>query len=222
MSKYVKGSMVLYEDNKTVVISTGLIRPSQNAKTGAMSQTFILKKNRPPTYANKGAGCEGCPVFEGCYVRWEQAPTSVHKTYKKGRYETFKWDWENLALLANHPMRVGSAGEPTEMPAQQWMEILAYVGSWTGYTHKWKDTDNLEYRAFCMASVHTVDDMKTANKRGWRTYRVGGEPMTKDEVMCPYYTAGVQCADCKLCSGTKSTGKNIYAPAHGARKSKIK
>ena len=56
---YINGSMLLHEDDKTIVIATGLNRPSQNEKTGAMTQTFILKKNTPPTYDVKGAGCEG-------------------------------------------------------------------------------------------------------------------------------------------------------------------
>lgn len=219
---YINGSMLLYEDDKTIVIATGLNRPSQNEKTGAMTQTFILKKNTPPTYDAKGAGCKGCPVFEGCYVVWHQAPRSVYKAYKAGRYRKYTGGWEDKALLGRHPMRVGSAGEPTEMPAHKWVSLLEHVSKWTGYTHKWKKALNATFRSFCMASVHTVKDMEQANNQGWRTYRVGGGPITKDEVMCPYYTHDVQCATCGLCKGSSIKAKNIYAPATGARKNKIK
>ena len=119
-------------------------------------------------------------------------------------------------------MRIGSAGEPTAMPSQHWEDLLGYVKQWTGYTHKWRKGDNIPYRMYCMASVHSVKEMKEANDRGWRTYRVGGEPITKDEIMCPYYTHDVQCATCGLCKGTSIKAKNIYAPVHGAGKGKIK
>ena len=219
---YINGSMLLYEDDKTIVVAPGLNRPSQNEKTGAMTQTFILKKNTPPTYDVKGAGCEDCPAFDGCYVLWHQAPRSVYRAYKSGRYRKYTGSWEDLAMLSRFPMRVGSAGEPTEMASHHWEDMLATIGSWTGYTHKWMVPDNMHYRMYCMASVHSVEDMKQANRNGWRTYRVGGGPITDDEVMCPHYTHDVQCATCGLCKGSSSNGKNIYAPAHGARKSKIK
>jgi hypothetical protein len=119
-------------------------------------------------------------------------------------------------------MRVGSAGEPTEMASHHWEDMLATIGSWTGYTHKWKIPENMHYRMYCMASVHSVEDMKLANRNGWRTYRVGGGPITDDEVMCPYYTHNVQCATCGLCKGSSTKAKNIYAPTHGARKNTIK
>lgn len=213
--------LLLYESDDTIVICTGLKRKSDNPKTGPMAQTFILKRGTPPTYDSKGAGCEGCPVFDGCYVVWHQSPLSVYKAYGRRSYEKYTGSWLDLAKLDTH-LRVGSAGEPTKMPAHKWREILGRVKSWTGYTHRWKQASNLSFRTFCMASVHSVKDMKKANDMGWRTYRVGGEPMTSSEIMCPHYTTGVQCIDCGLCSGTHSKGKNIYAPAHGARKGKIK
>lgn len=219
---YIKGSMIIYEDDDVYAVATGMLRPSSNVKTGPMTQTFILNKKGKVSNKTKGAGCKGCPVFEGCYVRWEQAPLSVSKAKKAKRYKTMEWNWNDLSLLARYPLRIGSAGDPTAVPAYEWEQMLPYVDSWTGYTHKWAVPENLSFRVFAMASVHTVDDMKKANKLGFRTYRVGGGPITKDEVMCPHYTHNVQCAKCKLCSGASTKAKNIYAPAHGARKNKIK
>lgn len=219
---YIKGGMLLWQDSKTSVAITGLDGSSKNGKTGPMAQSFILKRNTPPTYDVKGAGCKGCPVFEGCYVRWEQAPRQVYKSIKGKRYKVYNGGWEDNAVLDGIALRVGAAGEPSEMPARKWTELLSMVKTWTGYTHKWKAAGNLPYRAFCMASVHSVPEMEQANRMGYRTYRVGGEPITKDEVMCPYYTHDVQCIDCGLCKGSSIKAKNIYAPAHGARKNKIK
>ena len=222
MSKYVNGSYILWSNLKTVVLITGLHKASLNVKTGAMSQTWILKKSKPPSWATKGAGCEGCEAEDFCYIRWEQAPLSVYKAFKGGRYRTLDIDSVDSLLLAKVPMRVGSAGEPTEMPAHHWQPLLQAAGRWTGYTHKWRALKNLPYRTFCMASVHTVADMEKANGLGFRTYRVGPEPITKDEVMCPHYTHGVTCDNCGLCMGSATKAKNIYAPAHGARKNKAK
>jgi len=219
---HIKGSYILWSSLKTVVLMTGLLRPSINSKTGPMPQTWILRRRSPPSVRNKGAGCKGCPADPFCYIRWEQAPLSVYKAYKRGAYEPFDFESNDVTLLNGKPMRVGSAGEPTEMPAHAWQPYLKVAGSWTGYTHKWASAGNLPYRTFCMASVHTVHEMKKANKLGYRTYRVGPEPITKDEIMCPHYTHGVQCVNCKLCMGSAIKAKNIYAPAHGARKNKIK
>ena len=222
MSKHMEGSYILWSNLKTVVLITGLLKPSSNVKTGAMSQTWILKKSKPPSWATKGAGCDGCEAEDFCYIRWEQAPLSVYKTFKRGRYRKIDLDSGDATLLNRVPMRVGSAGEPTEMPAHHWVPLLKVAGRWTGYTHKWRKPANLPYRTFCMASVHSVHDMKKANKMGYRTYRVGPEPITKDEVMCPHYTHGVTCANCGLCMGSSVKAKNIYAPAHGAHKNKVK
>ena len=160
--------LLLYESDDTIVICTGLKRKSDNPKTGPMAQTFILKRGTPPTYDSKGAGCEGCPVFDGCYVVWHQSPLSVYKAYGRRSYEKYTGSWLDLAKLDTH-LRVGSAGEPTKMPAHKWREILGRVKSWTGYTHRWKQASNLSFRTFCMASVHSVKDMKKANDMGWRT-----------------------------------------------------
>ena len=218
----VKGSFILWSNLKTVVLMTGLWRPSSNTKTGRMAQTWILRKSKPHNNKPKGAGCSGCPDDPFCYVRWEQAPRQVYKSYKAGKYKAFDMESSDVTLLSNTPLRVGAAGEPTEMPAHHWQPLLQIAGKWTGYTHKWKVPANLPYRTFCMASVHSVHEMKRANAMGYRTYRVGPEPITKDEIMCPHYTHNVTCDQCKLCMGSAIKAKNIYAPAHGARKNKAK
>ena len=97
---YINGSMLLYETSKVMVVCTGMNRPSSNTKTGAMAQTFILKRRSPPTYATKGAGCDGCPAFDGCYVLWHQSPLSVHRAYKNKRYAPYTGSWEDMAKFS--------------------------------------------------------------------------------------------------------------------------
>ena len=194
-------------------VITGLDRPSDNIKTGIMGQTFMLKKQYPSRDV-KGAGCKGCPVWDECYVNWGQAPAAVHRTAKADRYAYMgAWEKERLTQI---PLRVGSAGEPTSVPYKVWKRLLALAPNWTGYTHKWRLPKFQNFKEFCMASVHSVEEAREAQAMGWRTFRAGGidEP-SKGEIECPNSTKGVQCADCALCKGSAIKAKSIYIKGHG-------
>lgn len=214
MSNKVKGSAIIHETSRTRAVITGLARPSENTKTGIMAQTFMLMKHKAPTRKVKGAGCKGCPVWRKCYLVWEQAPMAVHRTAEADRYAYMgAWEEERLAQI---PLRVGSAGEPTAIPAKVWTALLKITPNWTGYTHKWRLPQFQQFKEFCMASVHSVAEAKEAWAMGWRTYRAGGEPEPdKGEIQCPHYTRGVQCADCGLCKGAASKAKSIWTEGHG-------
>ena len=73
-----------------------------------------------------------------------------------------------------------------------------------------------------MASVDNIEEAIEAHSKGWITFRLTNKPdeLLKNEIMCPNYTSGVQCLDCKLCSGF-SNDKSIVIPTHGARKGKF-
>jgi len=70
-----------------------------------------------------------------------------------------------------------------------------------------------------MASVDTKDEMAIAHDMGWRTFRVGSDPIAKVESNCPASEeAGrkVQCIDCKACMGTAGKARvSIQIAAHG-------
>ena len=212
--KTVKGSAIFYENSRMRAVITGLYNPSNNIKTGIMGQTFMLKKNKAPTRDVKGAGCEGCPVWKGCYLFWEQAPMAVHRTAEADRYAFIGAKEEER--LTQIPLRVGAAGEPTSVPYKVWKRLLALAPNWTGYTHKWRLPKFQNFKEFCMASVHSVEEAREAQAMGWRTFRAGGtdEP-AKGEIECPNSTKGVQCADCALCKGSAIKAKSIYIKGHG-------
>ena len=212
--KKVKGSAIFYENSRMRAVITGLDRSSDNVKTGRMGQTFMLKKSKAPTRKVKGAGCEGCPVWKGCYLFWEQAPMAVHRTAEADRYAFM--GAEEDEKLAQIPLRVGSAGEPTSVPDKVWKRLLALAPNWTGYTHKWRLPKFQNFKEFCMASVHSVEEAREAQSMGWRTFRAGGidEP-AKGEIECPNSTKGIQCADCALCKGSAIKAKSIYIKGHG-------
>ena len=212
--KKVKGSAIFYENSRMRAVITGLDRSSDNVKTGRMGQTFMLKKSKAPTRKVKGAGCEGCPVWNKCYLFWEQAPMAVHRTAEADRY-AFMGAKED-EKLAQIPLRVGSAGEPTSVPYKVWKRLLALAPNWTGYTHKWRLPKFQNFKEFCMASVHSVEEAREAQSMGWRTFRAGGidEP-AKGEIECPNSTKGIQCADCALCKGSAIKAKSIYIKGHG-------
>jgi len=211
--KTVKGSAIFYENSRMRAVITSLDRPSDNIKTGRMGQTFMLKKQYPARDV-KGAGCKGCPVWDECYVNWGQAPAAVHRTAKADRY-AFMGDKEK-ERLTQIPLRVGSAGEPTSVPYKVWKRLLALAPNWTGYTHKWRLPKFQNFKEFCMASVHSVEEAREAQAMGWRTFRAGGidEP-SKGEIECPNSTKGIQCADCALCKGSAIKAKSIYIKGHG-------
>ena len=194
-------------------VITGLDRPSDNVKTGRMGQTFMLKKQYPARDV-KGAGCKGCPVWKECYVNWGQAPAAVHRTAEADRYAFLGAKEEER--LSDLPLRIGSAGEPTSVPYRVWKKLLKLSPNWTGYTHKWRLPKFQNFKEFCMASVHSVEEAREAQSMGWRTFRAGGldEP-AKGEIECPNSTKGIQCADCALCKGSAIKAKSIYIKGHG-------
>ena len=87
-----------------VVIATGFQRPSANAKTGDMLQTWILRADVNPLQAihtgRDVSVCGDCPLRGlletrqrrtinrrlACYVAIHQAPLAVHDAYRRGRY----------------------------------------------------------------------------------------------------------------------------------------
>ena len=211
--KTVKGSAIFYENSRMRAVITGLDRPSDNVKTGRMGQTFMLKKQYPARDV-KGAGCKGCPVWKECYVNCSQAPSAVHRTAEADRYAFM--GAEERERLSDIPLRIGSAGEPTSVPYGVWKKLLKLTPNWTGYTHKWRLPKFQNFKEFCMASVHSVEEAEEAWAMGWRTFRAGGidEP-AKGEIECPNSTKGIQCADCALCKGSAIKAKSIYIKGHG-------
>ena len=213
--------MILHEDKIAdyVVIATW---SSNNAKTGDMIQIWILCISEDPVTAQKTGNdsivCFNCKHRDGsCYVRTYQAPLSVYKAYKKGKYMPLDLQYLK-AQMGWKAVRFGAYGEPVLVP----LKIVQFIAEnspkgWTGYTHQWLEYN--DYKNYFMASVDTPIEYEVANLNGWRTYRVGTDNSTlKGEIECPHYSNKIQCRDCRLCDGLgrHKNGKNIAVVVHGS------
>lgn len=212
-----------------VVVATGLLAKSENVKTGAMVQTYILADDgQSPIEASKSGAdksiCGACPHRPSkggsCYVNLAQGPTSVYHGIGRGIYPVFDAK-KHLHLFAGRTIRLGAYGDPAAVPIAVWDTVCGVAASWTGYTHQWRRCSK-RYAKYCMASVETLGMRLEALAKGWRTFRVRtvNEPLGKGEFICPASDeAGKKrtCLECKACSGAKSS-PNAASPviiAHG-------
>jgi len=221
---------ILSEDSERIVIATGFIDPSENAKTGEMIQIWILARAEKPTDAIKSGldavVCGDCPLrgINGknrtCYVNVGQAPRSVWEAYQRGSYPVLT----DFSIFENLSVRFGAYGDPVYIPFDIIRRIVSFCDGWTGYTHQWRNPLFSAYKRYVMASVETVDGMQSAHDMGWRTFRVVPEgtdinvAKTAREIGCVNTLRGIQCVDCGLCDGTTTMAKSIVIEAHGSGK----
>ena len=105
------------DGNPVVVVVTGFDGGSGNRKTGGMLQTWILRADVEPHVAVRTGGdrtiCGSCPLRgvagkgRVCYVVPFQAPLSVWRTWKRGRYATVSAK-RARGLVAGRRLRIGS------------------------------------------------------------------------------------------------------------------
>lgn len=231
--------MILWEGPSSVdgaplvVVATGLRVGSNNVKTGAMVQTYILRADVAPMDAVKtgeDASICGTCVHRGdgtgkgrsCYVTLFQGPRGVFAAYKRGSYDTRKSPIELRELGRDRMIRLGAYGDPAAVPAWVWREFLAHSAGHTGYTHMWRSIDAAVWAPLVMASVDSADEMCDAHDMGYRTFRVtpiGEGPIKGLEIVCPAsHEAGqkTECVDCKACMGTSAKARvSIQIQAHG-------
>lgn len=208
-----------------VVIATGLKVKSENAKTGAMIQTYILRSGVSPTVAIKTGDdasiCGDC-VHRGagdgsgrtCYVNVGQGPLAVFKAFQRGAYRK-----ASVHDFNGRKVRLGTYGDPAAVPLDVWRLATYAATGWTGYTHQWRTRPDLQ--RYCMASVDNGPDALRAQAAGWRTFRVAlpsaPERRIVGEVMCPASAeAGkkLNCAQCMACGGGNRKS-SIVIQAHG-------
>lgn len=223
-----------------VVIANRLKGDSNNEKTGAMVQTWILREDVAPLDALKSGAdssvCGQCkhrpalalPDAKGkragsCYVQVGRAPTMVWNAYKRGRY--VESSPEALAHLDGAIVRLGSYGDPFAAPASVWRGVAERARKLTGYSHQWAnmtDADADAFRQWCMASADTPEEAAKARAQGWRYFRVRTNSESIDpanEFVCPASSeAGFKtnCAACGACGGLSSKAKaSPVIVAHG-------
>jgi len=216
-----------------VAIACRIMEASGNSKTGAMVQTFILRRDIAPHVALKtgddASVCGDCklrPIRKGdvrCYVRVCRAPLSVWNAYQRGRYAVpgVGFDAALLpGLFEGLSFRAGSYGDPAAIPASVWKTATRKVKNRTGYTHQWRRRIGVGLKNLCMASADSESDVATATARGWRTFRVRKHdaPTLKTESICPASKEGgnrTQCDNCGLCQGATIAARNIVIADHG-------
>ena len=233
-----RGPSVL-DDSPIVCIAT---INSNNIKTGAMLQTWILADDpeRDPLTINRlGLDygiCGECPLKgtpnhtkpkgtadnRPCYVTLYHAPLNIWKTLQRGRYPTI--NPETLADYgAGQTIRLGAYGDPAAVPHSIWDAVLTNAKGWTGYTHQFgligKKAREV-IAAACMVSADSLADAKRHWAEGRRTFRVitGADQVAEGEIICPATKEGGQrttCEKCKLCQGSGTKAANIAAVSHG-------
>ena len=259
LANYIKGNLIVYHgpsayDGSPIVAI--LQRGSDNAKTGAMAQLWILSADMDPIMTSRTGKdysvCGNCPhrgdaapgkatgwaENRGCYVNLFHGPLGKFKHFKDGRYKRAETIGEVQELLHGQGLRLGAYGDPAALPAGL-CEMLAGMADYsTSYTHGysvWNDTAKIAPTAsFSMVSADNAQDALKAQSKGFRTFRVipvaqwrdkEKDSLLANETLCPASVeAGkrVQCAECRLCNGTKSKAKSIAIVAHGTTKKHVK
>ena len=226
-----KNGVILYDgpsliDGKPIVaIATALTETSSNVKTGDMIQIWIMRSDIAPTDAWKTdcdtSVCGDCPLrkVDGhrvCYVTLFQAPLSIYKDYKNGKYLTAAEYPDLTKRMMKKPIRVGAYGDPAAVPAETIIPYLDRNGKWTGYTHQWSKDIAKPWRAYLQASVETDEQAKQAQQQGWKYFRVFPENVNipKGLVKCKGGDT-TMCTFCGRCNGRKA---NVYTVVHGAGK----
>jgi len=214
-----------------VVIVTGYAARSTNKKTGAMVQTYIIRSDMSPVEAvRSGADAsicgdckhrgDGTGGARSCYVTLIHGPSAVWRTFARGGYPVAS---PHVAadLCAGQMIRLGTYGDPAAVPKDVWDTLISRAEGFTGYTHAWRRIDPA-WASLVMASADTTAEAVQARAMGYRTFRVGLEPVAGLEINCPASEESgrkVQCVACKACMGTSGKARvSIQIQAHGTGK----
>ena len=215
-----------------VVIINKISAASDNEKTGALVQSFIIRSDISPIDALKtGADqsiCGECihrPLLAKktgeppCYVNVGRSVLAVYKAYKRGRYE--RVGLPELALkLAGKKLRIGTYGDGAAAPVSVWQALTTYTAGHVGYTHQWQrpNFDHSAWANLVMASADSAEEASKAHALGYRTFRVSiGIDKLRGEIPCPASAeAGKKttCDNCMLCGGQTKVAKNIVIADH--------
>ena len=190
---------------------------SSNSKTGDMLQVYILADTlAKPTETLKTGDdatvCGDCPLrglmgkARTCYVNLGQGPRAVHEAYHRGRYVEYSAA-DHDRFFRGRRIRWGAYGEPVLIPLAIVAHLSSIADGWTGYTHQHRRPEFQGFRAYFMASVHSVGEGADANARGWRYFRASNDATpAPGEIVCPASDAGGWRADCNSCKACKGAG----------------
>jgi hypothetical protein len=214
-------SVKIWQGDKIFAALTGLTTDSKNKKTGNMLGVSILPIAEKPSdsikHKNDGPQCGNCSAAANtpggwwCYVN----PVALNAVWTATVRKKISKLVDKFLQLNLTPIRLGTYGDPSFLPLKL-LKKLVRGRKYTGYTHQW-ETCSPEYSAYLMASVDRTNSKAAAIAMGYRTYRVLSEldTLDDDEILCPHDSHGVQCADCRLCSGNGIKAKNIAVRISG-------
>lgn len=198
---------------------------SSNRKTGDMAQVWILRSDINPVEAlNNGDDvsiCGSCPHRKqedgsrSCYVNVGQAPNSVYKSFKAGRYAIAS-SKDLKQALGGRRVRWGAYGDPAILHESVVSEINGYVLGHTGYTHQWRESFADWTKGVFQASCDGMVDYLEASQRGYKTFAVipkGSRNYSGKQCPATIELSEAQCKTCSLCDGAKT---DIYVEAHGS------
>lgn len=202
---------------------------TSNRKTGDMVQTWILRSDINPVEVSKqkldNSICGNCPqkqsIGGACYVNIGQAPNSIYKAYKNGRYPKFDIN-KHGAYFSNRMVRLGAYGDPAAIPFEVNEQLTQLATGHTGYTHQIAHRNfDKRYLNICMVSADTPKQARKYQALGAKTFRVAlaNDSLFDNELECLSDSKGINCIDCGLCDGQT---KNIAVQVHGARKNSFK
>jgi len=227
-----RSNVVIYEGpsvftgNPILVIAT---RHTSNRAIGPMIQFWVLPAISPLEAVKIGRDADVCGECKyrngghgqtkgrGCFVEWWRSPENIWQAREQAE------DMTPAFFAACYPgkqYRITGYGDPVAVPLEVWAPLIKVAGGWTAHTHAWWRPEAEPFRAWCMASVDTLDEQTAAAHMGWRTYRVRafGGTVLKDEAICPKTEEGgyrATCATCSLCRGQARPAANIVCAAHG-------
>jgi hypothetical protein len=202
---------------------------SKNRKTGDMLQTYIMRSDMDPLTASKwgedASVCGNCrhrgeatmepdrkqAKNRSCYVVLGQGPLQVYRAFVAGRYPRAETPEQLRTVGAHRMVRIGTYGDGAAVPQYVWDYLLDVAKGHTAYTHN--DGDPARY----MISADSLEDAKQAWASKYRTFRIvrsTDEIVKGKEIECPS-ERGVQCVDCRLCSGSATRAKSIAITVHG-------
>lgn len=206
---------------------------SENAKTGDMAQTWILRQDMPPTDAARtGADrsiCGECPLAgrrdgtlqgRSCYVNIGHGPLAIWRAWKRGVYGR-ALDFQLPTVGQGLRIRLGAYGDPAAVPVWVWDMLTLRASGWTGYTHQYgRPRFDLDLLQYVMVSVESERQAR-ALPEGVRYFRVRrhGEKRLRSEMQCPAASEApthgrIKCSDCMMCDGGGGR-RSVSLQAHG-------
>jgi hypothetical protein len=217
-----------------VVIVNRIDSRSNNEKTGALVQSFIVRSDVDPVAAlatgDDVSICGMCPHRPilakrtgdaPCYVNVGRSVRSVYNAFRRGRYVAAPVAEISIAIKGKR-LRIGTYGDPAAAPVDVWLELTRNTSAHVGYSHQWQrpEFDASAWAPLVMASADNDDEAKQARELGLRYFRVSiGVEKRPGEVTCPASAEGgrkTTCADCLLCGGTSKAARNIVIADHAA------